>query len=279
MNARMNRRSLLGVVLALGVAATGGCLGTGGGTAGGTAGTKAASKAPQSPRDQLMAALPSDTGPSFEYRVDDLELPYTGVVQPGDRSYTIGIRQKDRDLGFTMRMDFLVVDTRAWMKVGFSGTEGLTGLPKLPKTWMLLDPKKLDREKAGGEEAFPLAYGGDTDPGNAAAVFRSIVDVRETGPGRFAGTVDLTREPEADIADAKRIKALGEKARSVPFQAVVDAAGRLTSTIVDIPAAGRSKAAKYTITYRSFGSAAKVTEPAPDEQRPAPAEAYRMLQG
>jgi hypothetical protein len=178
-----------------------------------------------------------------------------------------------------MRMDFRVVDTRAWMKVGFSGTEGLTGLPKLPKTWMLLDPKKLDREKVGGEEAFPLAYDGDTDPGNASAVFRSIVDVRETGPGRFAGTVDLTREPEADIADAKRIKALGEKARSVPFQAVVDAAGRLTSTIVDIPAAGRSKAAKYTITYRDFGSAAKVTEPAPDEQRSAPAEAYRMLRG
>jgi hypothetical protein len=59
----------------------------------------------------------------------------------------------------------------------------------------------------------------------------------------------------------------------------VDAAGRLTSTVVRIPAAGKSKAAKYTITYRDFGSAAKVTKPAPGEQRPAPAEAYRMLRG
>ncbi|BCJ51734.1 hypothetical protein Asp14428_32090 [Actinoplanes sp. NBRC 14428] len=264
MNVRMARPA--GALLALGVLAAAGCGATG-------AGDRAPGKpAPAGPKEQLLGALPDRHTGAFHFRVRGGTQPMQGVLDAGKKAFRIDVSEKDPDLGFTLSMKFLVVDETTWMKVNFSGTEGLTGLPRLPKKWMLLDPSRID-----DKDDAPLEYDGETDPGEAGAVLRAIVDVRSTGPGTYAGTTDLTRQGEAGIVTDEVLRALGAKAKAVPFEATVDAQGRLTSTIVKVPAAGKTKPADYAVTYDGYGTVESPSEPAPAEQQKATKDAYAML--
>jgi hypothetical protein len=157
------------------------------------------------------------------------------------------------------------------MKVSFSNTAGLTGLPKLPKKWLLLDPAKVaDPENA------PLTFDGP-DPVNAAVLFASVVTVKETGPGRYRGTLDLTKAADAGVAEAKEITAMGAAAKAAPFTATLDASGRLTDLRIKMPAAGKTRAYEHKITYTDYGDAPTVTAPSATGSQKAPAEAYELL--
>ena len=127
-------------------------------------------------------------------------------------------------------------------------------------------------------------------PDASTGSFRFAV---EGGEAPTAGEIDAGRqsyrvgfryrEPEAgftmlaDIVDPARLKALGEKAKAVPFEATVDGQGRLTSAVVKVPAAGRTKASRYEITYADYGTTASPAAPAADEQQPATRSAYELL--
>lgn len=272
MNVRKVRLAGLGALLAVGAAA--GCGAVDDAVA--EKSTPSRSAAPLTPRETLLKAVPGADSDSFRFTIKGGETPMKGVLDAAEQSYTIDVSQTDPDLGFTLTMKFLVVEKQSWIKIGFSHTEGLTGLPKLPKKWMLIDPSKIkDKEQDGG----PLAYQDDTDPGQTGAVMRAIVDVEQTGPGRFAGTTDLTQQGDAEIVDAATLKALGAKAKKVPFEAAVDARGRLVSALVKIPAAGRIKAQKYQVSYSGYGEAPTPVAPAAGEAQPATATAYEMLNG
>ncbi|UQU63697.1 hypothetical protein COUCH_32655 [Couchioplanes caeruleus] len=262
MNVRKVRLAGFGALLALGAVSMGGC---------GVADT-VEEAAPATPEDTLMDALPDfSTGP-FHFTVKGGTQPMTGVLDAGRKSYRIDVSQKDPELGFTLTMKFLVVREKSWIKVDFKGTDGLTGLPKLPKKWLLVDPAEVkDTEDA------PLSYDDETDPGEAGAVLRAIVDVKQTGTGTYEGTTDLTKQGEAGIVEDSTLKALGDRAKAVPFEATVDAQGRLTRTVVEIPSAGKVKAARYEVVYDQYGSAGSPAEPAAAEQQKAPKAAYEML--
>lgn len=265
MNVRKVRLAGLGALLVLGVVTAGGC-----GVA--DAVKEAASPPPAGPEDRLLKALPDfATGP-FHFTVKGGTQPVTGVLDASKKSYRLEVSEKDPDLGFTLTMKFLVVREKSWIKINFRGTENLTGLPTLPKKWMLVDPAKVE----DADDA-PLSYDNETDPGEVGAVLHAIVDVKETGTGTFEGTTDLTRQGEAGIVEDAHLKALGEKAKAVPFVASVDGQGRLTRTVVKIPAAGKAKAAEYVVVYDGYGTTESPAEPAADEQQKAPKDAYEML--
>jgi hypothetical protein len=254
------------VLLAVGVVAAGGC-----GVAG--TGQDAAPTATKSlePRDALLESLPDASTGGFRFTVEDGETPTAGEIDASKQSYRVGFRYREPNAGFTLHSDYLVVKKQSWIKIKFTGTKGLTGLPKLPKKWMLLDPAKVKSADV------PLAYKNETDPGEAGAVLRAIVAVEQTGAGHYAGTTDLTQQGQAEIVDAARLRALGAKAKAVPFEATVDSQGRLTSTVVRIPAAGRTKATEYEITYTGYGSTPAPAEPSADEQQPATRNAYELV--
>jgi hypothetical protein len=234
--------------------------------------TAPASAKPLAPRDALLDALPDASTGSFRFTVEGGEAPSAGEIDAGKHSYRVGFRYREPDAGFTLLSDFLVVEKQSWIKIRFTDAEGVTGLPKLPKKWMLIDPAKVEND-----DDIPLAYDNETDPGEAGAVLRAIVDVQRTGAGTYAGTTDLTQQGDADIVDAARLKALGELAKAVPFEATVDDQGRLTRTVVKIPAAGRTKASRYAITYAGYGTTPTPAVPGADEQQKATKEAYELL--
>ncbi len=265
MNVAKARLAGLSVLLVVGVAA-GGC-----DVASAARDAAPASAKPLPPREVLLAALPDASTGSFRFKIEGGEAPIAGEIDAGRQSYRVGFRYREPSSSLTLHSDYLVVKQQSWVKIRFTGTRNLTGLPKLPKKWML-----IDRAKIKGDDV-PVAYDNETDPGDAGAVLRAIVDVDQTGAGQFAGTTDLTRQGDADIVDAARLEALGAKAKAVPFEATVDSQGRLTSAVVRIPAAGKAKASRYEITYVDYGTVPTPTAPPAGEQQPATKDAYELL--
>jgi hypothetical protein len=230
-----------------------------------------ASASPATPKDQLLAAVPDGSQGNFRYTYADAETQGSGVVDPAGKKLQHTVVYKDPALGFTLTMTFLVMDQESWMKVAFGHTENLTGLPKLPKKWM-----HLDRSKVKDTSGLVLDFA-DPDPIGAASLFESTVEVRPAGTGEYRGIVDLTRAAGAELVDKETVTALGDKAKTIPFRATVDGAGRLTSVSLDVPAAGKTKAATYRVAYADYGSAPPVARPAAGDAQEAPQAAYDLI--
>lgn len=227
--------------------------------------------APAEPRDVLLKAVPGDQATAYRFDVKGSVTPMSGVLDASKHAVQVKIVQSEPDVDFTMSMSFLMIDQKAWTKISFTPAS-LPGLPKLPKKWMLLDNSKIkDKELLKTTE--------ETDPGYTANLVDAAAGLTETSPGHFTGTTDLTRSTEADIVDEATLTALGDQAKTVPFEAVVDGAGHLTTVTVKIPAAGKTKAHTYAVSYTGFGKTASPAPPAADEQQKATSGVYELLNG
>lgn len=229
----------------------------------------AAPPAPKTPKEKLLDAVPDGSQGTFSFTLKDTETTGKGVVDPAGKRMRLTTEYKDKELGFTITMGYLIIDEESWVKITFANTKGVTGLPKLPKKWL-----HLDRTKVKDQEDFGF---GDPDPAGAVSLFQSIVDVSEPAAGQFTGTVDLNGATKAEILDQQGLDALGEKAKAVPFRAAVDGQGRLTSIELDVPAYGEVEAFTHQATYSDYGVAPKVDEPPAGQTQEAPAEAYELL--
>jgi hypothetical protein len=104
-----------------------------------------------------------------------------------------------------------------------------------------------------------------------------MTEVRETAPGSFAGTVDLTKAAEAGSLDATLLTRLGDQGQAVPFTARLDPQGRLSEMTVQLPAAGQGPAGELKITYSDYGSATPAQRPAADQVAEAPEGFYNLF--
>jgi hypothetical protein len=234
-----------------------------------TPATDAAASTAADPREVLLNAVPGEKVKAYAFKVKGNVTPLSGVVDAPAKGAEINIAEPVEDTGIKLKMDLRIVDQQGWVKIAFSPA-GTAGLPKFPKKWMLLDPAKLD------DKTF-LEPADQTDPGYTQLLVENAAGVKQTAPGHFTGTTDLTKSTEAEILEEATLKALGTAAAKVPFEAVVDGAGHLTSVVVKIPAAGKVKAHNYTVSYTGFDSTPPLTAPAADEQQKATAAAYEFL--
>ncbi|MFG3713215.1 hypothetical protein [Micromonospora sp. NPDC047730] len=266
---RRNAGALAAVLTATTLLAGCGAIGTGS-EAGGTASGQASPTA--TPKQALLAAVPDGTEGAFRFTGKDATADLSGVVDPDAKGIDLTAAVKDPEHGFTTRMSFLVVQERIWMKVKFTGTEGLTGLPKLPNRWM-----ELDRARLTDPESTPTYEGADV--GNAGPIIEAATRVEEKSDRTYAGIADLTGGAAAEAVGEEEVAALGDAARQVPFTAVVGADGNLASLTVDVPAAGKAKAWTYVVKYLDYGAAPKLAAPSGDAAQQAPKLAYEMLNG
>jgi hypothetical protein len=281
----MTARTPLVTLLAASVVVLSGCADAAGEAATGGGQTPAAVA---SPRDDLLKAIPDETVGAYHFIITGGSTPMSGVLDAPKKTARIEVSQSEPSAGFTLAMTFLIVDQKAWTKISFTPAN-LPGLPKLPKKWMLLDPAKVKDTTDG-----PLEYADETDPASTSLVVQNSSNLKVTSHGHYAGTTDLTKSTDADIVDPATITALGAKAKAVPFTAVVDGQGHLTSLVVSIPAAGKTeagkteagktkagktKAAEYAVTYDGYGRTASPAVPAAVEQQKAVPAVYDMLNG
>jgi len=231
-----------------------------------------ASTKPLDPQATLVDAVPGDQDGAFHYEVTGGDLPTSGVLDAPHQALEMRISQHQTKPDFTLTMTTRLVGKQTWIKMAITPA-GLPGLPKIPKNWQLIDAAKLKGKNV------QVGYDGSTDPGYALLLVQKASGIKETSPGHFAGTTDLTQATEADIVDAKTLEKLGAKAKTVPFTATIDAKGNLTSLIAKIPAAGGVTAKTYSIKYDGFGATPAVAAPAPGEQQRATSVIYQMLAG
>jgi hypothetical protein len=265
MTAMTARIAGLGAVLALTAAAIAGC---------GPADKKEtpAAKKTKAPGEVLLAAVPTDKAGPYHFAVTNSDGKMAGVVDATRKTISIGITQKEADVPVTLDMKFLVIDTKSWVKIKFTPA-GIPGLPRIPGKWQLIDPSKIkDKDNS------PLAYGEDqSDPGYAHEVIANAGTVTQTSAGHFSGITDLSLTGVEDIVDDATVKALGAKAKTVPFTATTDAKGRLTRLDVKVPAAGKAKAHTYSAVYDGYDSTTTPAAPAVGEQQKAVSAVYDML--
>jgi hypothetical protein len=257
----------LGAVLVVSAATVAGCGGL-------TSSTPHAEPKPKSAADVLLAAVPDEKSGPYHYTVTNSDAKLTGIVDATSKTLTIGTTQKVEGVPVTLDMKFLVVDTKSWTKIKFTPA-GVRGLPLMPKKWMLLDPSKIkDKNNT------PLTYDGEqSDPGYAHEVLINATGITQSSAGHFRGVTDLSLTGVDDIVDQATVKALGAKAKDVPFTATTDAKGRLTRLDVKIPAAGKAKAHTYSTVYDDYDTAQAPAAPAADEQQKAVPAVYDMLNG
>jgi hypothetical protein len=232
--------------------------------------TKEAPKV-KTPSEVLLASVPDEKSSPYHFAVTNSDGKLAGIVDSPKKAISIGITQKEDGVPVTLDMKFLILDTKSWVKIKFTPAN-TPGLPRIPAKWQLIDPSKIK-----DKDSSPLAYGQESDPGYAHEVIASAGKIEQTSAGHFSGVTDLGQTGVEDIVDNDSLKAMGAKAKSVPFTATTDAKGRLTRLDLKIPAAGKVKAHTYSAVYGGYDSTATPAAPGAAEQQKAVSAVYDML--
>jgi hypothetical protein len=174
-----------------------------------------------------------------------LRMTMTGVMSAtGSADPASGALQMRMQLGDPQGTSFEVRSTGKDIYLKFGGELGR----KTGDQWMRI---KGDSVPGG------LGLGSAQDPGDAQRLLRGIKEVRRDGPLGFKGTLDLTKSPSANPSS---VKALGDKARALPFTARMDEQGRLVGLTLQMDAVNPS-VPPMVVRYYDFGAKVSVTKP------------------
>ncbi|WP_033344431.1 hypothetical protein [Catenuloplanes japonicus] len=222
----------------------------------------AATTPAQTPAEIVAKSAPGATTTPFSFTITGLDTEgdaqdIKGVSSPTTKSYDLTATYVADEEGLTSTMQFRVVDQSAWVKMKFSGLEGM---PEMPDKWVVVDPSQ-----AAADDSMPKGWtDADADPTGTDVLVDAVIDVTETGTGTYSGTLDLTKAEAADVVDLTKA---GDTVKAVPFTATVDDSGRLTAITLKVPAIGEVAAFDYKVTFTYDGAktieapvAAEVTE-------------------
>ncbi|MEU5787650.1 hypothetical protein ABZ754_07955 [Micromonospora purpureochromogenes] len=217
-------------------------------------GSAASSSASVAPLDELTAAALKLGEDSVRVTITSSVVNGGGLLDPRTKATDMTL-----DMGSQGKVRMIAIGDDAWMKI--------SGMAGAPKKWLHMDATKLGA--SGQMNLMP-----DGDPGGAKQMIKGVTEVERTGDHAFAGTLDYTKAKPDD----KGIKALGAKAKAVPFTAKTDDQGRLIELVVDTsvlsPAAGKLKT-----TYTDFGAAVAPQKPPASQTQEAPEELIKAFGG
>jgi hypothetical protein len=187
----------------------------------------------------------------------------SGVSDPVNRASKSSIKVTGR--GANVNTEVLVTGTDLYVKLN---------LPLLG-----IDPAKwthIDIAKAGSLSA--LGLGDPADPANVKTFSDAVTTVEKSGSGTYKGTIDVTKRAAAGVG-ADAVKALGDGAKSVPFEVVVNGDGYPTKLTISMPAGGELPATTVTTTFSEFGKPVTIEKPAPAQVQEAPEGLLSRLGG
>lgn len=256
---RIRKGAVAAAALLASLAFVAGCQGDKSTPSGGTNTTTTAPA--KSASEELTDAVKKLSTDSYSFNMKVGPTTMTGAADPANKAMKMNMKVTEGSAKLTI--DVVAVGTDYYLKMAGLPLPGIDG-----SKYMHLDATKLKSLKSFGIEDL-------NDPTNTAQLARQFVNVEKTGEGKFKGTMDLTKS--GNNTDA--IKELGDKAKSVPFEATVDAQGRLTTLKLTLPAGGSTPEMPMEMTYSDFGAKTTVAKPAASEVVEAPASVYNMFNG
>ncbi|MFG3686253.1 hypothetical protein [Micromonospora sp. NPDC047740] len=235
----------------------------------------AAQGIPADPKEALAAATKEIQKGNFTFGIKGGEFNGSGTVHMPSKSAEMKLESgqtANDDLAMSMHLVF--IDADSWVKLELAGAmaDAVPGFKAMKGKYQHLDRSKIKDAK---ELNFDFT---DVDPAGTDKMIKAITDVKQTGEGTYAGTIDATKASDSDLLDAETVKALGAQASAVPFTAKLDAQGRLTEFAVQVPAASGAEAQAVTVTYADYGSAAAVKAPPAGQVVEASDQLYQMFQ-
>ncbi|GAA0253441.1 hypothetical protein [Cryptosporangium japonicum] len=235
------------------------------------------SKSPTTPREKLAASVPTYRTPAFSWSMvnEGARWDWTdsaGVVNPAGKSYRLTNVVRDPEYGLVTNWHILVVHPRTWVKIVVDNPRQVDGVPEFPGKWGLVDQDRVT------DKSIALTWDlWSNDPAYVEDLFRAVVDVTETHPGVFEGTIDVTAAPAAEAVDTKIVTALGPKAKAVPFHARLDPQGRFRDLVLTVPATAKTKAVVHRIAYRDYGRTPAAVPPTAAETAPITEDVYELI--
>lgn len=238
------------------------------------AATSQTSVIPADPKEALLASTKEIGEGNFRFSMSSDSITGEGVMHLPSRSAQMTIKAGDPSSDFSMEAALIYIEPDSWVKLTFGGEVAeLPGMEKLSSGKYL----HLDQSRVKDIEDLTVDFN-NVDPAGSDLLIKAIVDVKKTGEGVYSGTVDLSKATEAGAVDEAVVKALDAGANALPFEAKLDAQGRLTELTIKIPAAGETEAHDLKITYSDYGAATGPQKPAASEVEEAPEEAYQIFQ-
>lgn len=166
-------------------------------------------------------------------------------------------------------------NTELTVKSRLLGEDLYAQIPGVTKenTWTHLDIKRLPEGANVGLRP------GRIDPVDTSNLLSSTTDVRSTGGGSYAGTLDLSKAAGLAGIDQVTIDGYGADAQRVPFTAGLDDQGRLSVLTIQIPAVDGKQSPPIEALYTGYGEAVTVEQPPAAQVIEAPADVYQTLGG
>jgi hypothetical protein len=260
---KIRRVAVAGVALFALAGLVGGCA-TKNGTNAAASSTPAASPT-LAPKDALLASTRSLASASYKFTIKAAGLTGSGSADGANSLIQAAITGQEQNV--SIKMDMIVVKTNLYLKMDFGPLNSAVGIQ--PDKYMHLDGTKL-----GANSTLPL--GTSKEPVDAAGLLAGLTDVKTTDGKTYTGTVDLTKVTGDNAPDADALKKAGDKAKSVPFTAVLDDRGRLTDLKID--GASIDPQLAFEATFSDFGKASGVTEPDSSQVIEAPDSVMKMFQ-
>ncbi|WFE33744.1 hypothetical protein [Micromonospora sp. WMMD975] len=211
---------------------------------------------------------------NFRFTMTGAGSTAEGQVHEPSQSAEMRMTIGDPSSDLSMKLDLIHAKPDSWVKLELGGTAAA----QIPGAKNINTGKyqHLDQNRIKGNRALGFDFE-KVDPAGSAVLTKGVTEVRQTGDGAYAGTVDVSKAAEAGSLDPAMITALGAQAQSVPFTAKVDPQGRLSELVLQIPAAGQSAAQDLKITYTDYGNAAAAQKPPADQVVEAPQELYKLF--
>jgi hypothetical protein len=138
------------------------------------------------------------------------------------------------------------------------------------KYWMRVDMSKL--------KATDMQVNlDDPDLIGAAPLLAGAVTAQRTGSA-ITGTLDTSalKGNSHMFGDEALEEVAADKAKALPYEATLDAEGRLSKLVLDVPKAGDTPPGKWTVNYTGYGEATEQKTPT-GKVKEMPKDAYDML--
>ncbi|MBL6278865.1 hypothetical protein JMF97_22145 [Micromonospora fiedleri] len=271
---RLSAGLMAAALLTPGVAAC-----TGDSTAGptGTPSASATASGAAGDADAKQALLDSTreiSNGNFRFRMSGVGSTAEGQVHQPSQSAQMRVNIGEPTDDLAMTLDLIHAKPDSWVKLDLQGAaaSSVPGRDKLS----LGKYQHLDQTRIQGNRNLGFDFE-KVDPAGSAVLTQAVTEVRRTGDGAYAGTIDLSKAAEAGSLDQSMITALGAQANSVPFTATTDAQGRLTELVLQVPGTGEAAAQEIRVTYSDYGNATAAQKPPADQVVEAPPELYNLF--
>ncbi|MEV4494816.1 hypothetical protein C7C45_05705 [Micromonospora arborensis] len=260
------------------------CASNGTGTPGSTASPTATASGTASPsggapvagdaKQALLDSTKEISSGNFRFTLAGAGSTAEGQVHQPSQSAAMKVAIGGPSSDLTMKLDLIHYKPDSWVKLELTGPAA-KNLPAI-KQLNLGKYQHLDQTRIKGNRSLGFDFE-KVDPAGSAVLTQGITEVRSTGTGAYAGTIDVTKAAEAGSLNAATIAALGTQAKTVPFTAKVDPQGRLSELVLQLPAAGQTAAQEIRMTYSDYGAATAAQKPPADQVVEAPAELYSLF--